>query len=116
MSDSNDIVLAALSMFKMGNVSFPHQTSIAKQLLKKYTKDDIIYALYLCKKKNVNISSLGYLKYGSTMKEAIEERKINKMRRDNADSGERNRNKRQLQQSISSKHREEYPLDLFTET
>ena len=113
---ARDIVLHMCKLFTPSNINWAKQMTIANKLLKKYTSGEIIYALNYYHNLGTEMYSLGFLLYGRNMNNPVSlytaEKHINEQ--ESVNSGERNRNK--IRQYSETKYREEYPVDLFTES
>ena len=114
--NAQTIVSHMCSLFSLTDIDWGKQMSIAKKLLTKYSGSEIIYALEYYHNLGTNMYSLGFLLYGGNMNAPrsmyIAEKHINEQ--ESVNSGERNRNK--IRQYSQTQYREEYPLDLFTES
>lgn len=107
-----DIVSYMGKTFAVSEINWAQQITLTKNLLKKYTPEEIIYALNYHKQKGVKMYSIGFL--FRNMTDPIKEMKATKNIIKDDKSGERNKERvRRLRQT---KYRAEYPEHLFTES
>lgn len=114
--NARDIVIHMRKLFAPSGLNWAKQMAIANKLLEKYTAGEILYALEYYHNLGTEMYSLGFLLYGGNMNKPLSlytaEKHINEQ--ESVNSGERNRNK--IRQYSQTQYREEYPLDLFTES
>ena len=96
--------------FELENFDWKMQTILLKQLLEKYSIDEMFFAINYYHNKGIDIYSLGYFRYG--MRKALMAMKAEQdIENQVGDANERNRNK--LRANNETLDREKYYLDLF---
>lgn len=110
---SKEIVSYLINSFGLKSVNWGFQMKLAKSLLTQYSYMEIIYAINYYKDKGIQISSLGFLTYKMNMKDPCSMYLAEKNMNEGGNSGERNLER--IRQNNQTKHRTQYPINLFEE-
>lgn len=108
------LVARMMELFNLQSVTWAQQIILAKRLLKKYSYEEIEYALEYYHDKGVALYSLGLLLYKDNMRNPVSLYKAEQNSQNSEESGERNR--KRIQQLQQTEYGTSYPCYLFTET